>query len=272
MELKEQLKKTLIVIRGAGDLATGTAIKLHNSGFPIIMLEISQPTVIRTTVSFATAMFNKTQTVEGVQAVKCNISEALNLAQNGTIALINDPTDNSIKQLKPKIVIDAIIAKKNLGTSITMADFVIALGPGFNAGKDCHAVIETQRGHNLGKIIYSGTAAENTGIPGIIAGVGKERVMHSPCQGIFNSAKKIGDIVEKNTVIAYVNDTPVISPISGKVRGMLTDGLYVTENFKVADVDPRGENADHTTCSDKSRAIAGGVLEAVMHFLACNDN
>ena len=257
----------LIIIRGAGDLATGTAIKLHNAGFPLIMLDIEKPTVIRRTVSFAQALFDGKAVVEGVCAVCCSFENALENARKGLVAVVADPEGKTIEKLRPDVVVDAIIAKKNLGTNKSMAPFTVALGPGFVAGKDVDAVIETKRGHTLGKIITEGSAIANTGIPGIIGGYGKERVMHSPCEGVFRGCRTIGDIVQAGDIIGYVGDTPVKTEIAGKLRGLLSDGLYVPEHFKLADVDPRGEQTDHTTCSDKARTIAGGVLEAVMnHF------
>ncbi len=265
--IKDMINSCTVVIRGAGDLATGVAIRLFRSGFPVVMLEIEKPTVIRRTVSFAQAVYDGETEVEGVRAVFTDVKWALSEAHNGCVAVVCDRECKAIETLKPTILIDAILAKKNLGTTKQMADFVLALGPGFTAGEDCHAVVETQRGHNLGRVIYSGSAAPNTGVPGLICGYGKERVMKSPTAGIFRSVARIGEIVAEEAVIAYVGDTPVITGIGGKVRGMLMDGLMVPEGFKVADVDPRGEETDHTRCSDKAMAIAGGALEAVMHFL-----
>lgn len=265
--ISEEIRRTLVIIRGAGDLATGCAIRLHEAGFAVVMLDLEKPTVIRTTVSFATALYEGSHTVEGVQAVRCSFEDALGTALSGVVAVVADPDGKLISLLRPDVVLDAVLAKRNLGTNRQMAPLTLALGPGFSAPEDVNAVIETKRGHTLGRIIRNGRAIENTGIPGIIGGFGKERVMHSPCEGVFNAVCRIGDIVGENTVIAYVDDTPVITTIAGKVRGMLTSGLHVPQGFKVADVDPRGESTDHTTVSDKARAIAGGVLEAVMHFL-----
>jgi len=257
----------LIIIRGAGDLATGTAIKLHNAGFPLIMLDIEKPTVIRRTVSFAQALFDGRTVVEDVTAVRCSAEDALEKARKGLVAVVADPQGALIEKMHPDVVVDAIIAKKNLGTNKAMAPFTVALGPGFVAGVDVDAVIETKRGHTLGKIITKGSAIANTGIPGIIGGYGKERVMHSPCEGVFRSCRKIGDIVNAGDIVGYVGETPVKTKIAGKLRGILSDGLYVPVHFKLADVDPRGEQTDHTTVSDKARTIAGGVLEVVMnHF------
>lgn len=265
------IRKTLVIIRGAGDLATGTAVRLHNSGFPVIMLDIGKPTVIRRTVAFAQALLTGQTEVEGIRARKCTGEDALRTALSGTVAVVEDPEGKLISELRPEVVVDAIIAKRNLGTCRDMAPLTIALGPGFKASDDVDAVIETKRGHTLGRIIYNGSAIPNTGIPGIIEGYGMERVMHSPCGGTFHAVCEIGDIVAAGQTVAYVDgpngQIPVKTLISGKIRGMLFSGLEVTEGFKVADVDPRGEKTDHTTCSDKAMAIAGGVLEAVLHHL-----
>lgn len=270
-------RSRLVVVRGAGDLATAVGIRLHNSGFDVVHLEVERPTVIRRTVSFASAMFDGIACVEGVVARKCDPSDILRVIDDGEIPVVADPECNVLGFLSPVALVDAIIAKRNLGTRIGMAPFTVALGPGFEAGKDVDAVVETQRGHRLGVVIKNGCAAQNTGVPGIIGGYGKERVMHAPCAGIFRPVSAIGDIVEADQTIAYVESrssdgvvesVPVVTAIAGKVRGMLHDGLEVPVGFKVADVDPRGEATDHLTCSDKARAISGSVLEAVMSFLA----
>lgn len=274
-------KNRLVVVRGAGDLATAVGIRLHNAGFDVIHLEAEKPTVIRRTVSFASALFDGSAEVEGVVARKCNAKDVLHVLDDGEIPVVVDPSCSILDTLSPVALVDAIIAKKNLGTSRSMAPFTVALGPGFEAGKDVDAVIETQRGHRLGVIIKHGCAAANTGVPGIIGGFGKERVMHSPAAGVFRPVASIGDIVEAGQTIAFVESIeegangdgaleriPVVTPISGKVRGMLHEGLEVPVGFKVADVDPRGESTDHLTCSDKARAISGSVLEAIMGYLS----
>ena len=263
----------LVVIRGAGDLATAVGIRLHKAGFNVVHLEVAQPTVIRSTVSFATAMYDGTTEVEGVMARKCEISEALHVLDAGEVPIIVDPTCEILNTLNPVALVDAILAKKNLGTNKDMAPFTVALGPGFEAGKDVDVVVETQRGHRLGVLIRQGFATPNTGVPGIIGGFGAERVMHTTAKGIYRPVVKIGDLVNENQIVAYVDteegqSVPVITTISGKVRGMLHAGLYVPVGFKVADVDPRGATTDHLTCSDKARAISGSVLEAIMGFIA----
>lgn len=269
-ESNDSIFDNLVIVRGAGDLATATIIRLHNSGFPVIALEVEKPTVIRRTVSFAQAMFDGSATVEGVKAVRCEPSDVMSVLALNCIPVVADPKGNLIKALKPTVVVDAIIAKKNLGTSKSMAPFTVALGPGFTAGEDVDCVIETARGHRLAKLIYEGTAAPNTGIPGNIEGFTSERVIHSPCSGIFKGKVKIGDIVRKGDVIAVVGDTEVAATLDGMVRGLLHDDLEVPQHFKIADIDPRGQRADYLTCSDKARALSGSVLEAVMHFLSDN--
>lgn len=270
-------RRRLVVVRGAGDLATAVGIRLHNAGFDVVHLEVEKPTVIRRTVSFANAMFEGTSQVEGVVARRCDAADVLRVLDEGEVPVVADPDCKVIETLSPVAVVDAIIAKRNLGTNKGMAPFTVALGPGFEAPKDVDAVIETQRGHRLGVVIKDGSAAPNTGVPGVIGGYGKERVMHSPACGVFRPVSEIGDIVEAGQTIAYVvsveaenasTSVPVVTPIAGKVRGMLHGGLEVPVGFKVADVDPRGASTDHLTCSDKARAISGSVLEVIMEFLS----
>ena len=262
-------RRRLVVVRGAGDLATGTIIRLHNAGYHCIALEIPNPTVIRRTVSFADVVYEGTKTVEGVECrLAKDIDDALDIINKGSVPLLVDPKGETIEKLKPGIVVDAIIAKKNLGTRVGMAPFVVAMGPGFTAGVDADVVIETMRGHNLGRLIYEGRAMENTGTPGLIGGKGKERVIHSSKSGVFKGNREIGDIVEEGDIIGYVDDEPQRTTIFGRLRGLLHDGLTVPEHFKIADVDPRGEETDHTTVSDKARALGGAVLEAIDNALS----
>ncbi len=262
-------RKPLVVVRGAGDLATGAITALHRAGYDVVATEVEKPTVIRRTVAFAEALYTGSMTIEGV---KCTVAESAedcrNILKMGEVALIADKDGNIIKEMKPTVVVDAILAKKNLGTKLDMAPFVVALGPGFTAGVDSSVVIETMRGHNLARIIYSGSALPNTGVPGLIAGCGKERVMHTPTSGVFKENAKIGDIVKKGDIIAWVDSTPVYASIDGKLRGLLHSGLSVPEHFKAADIDPRGEEVDHATISDKARAIGNSVVVAVDEFFS----
>nr|WP_319776453.1 selenium-dependent molybdenum cofactor biosynthesis protein YqeB [uncultured Sphaerochaeta sp.] len=234
-----------------------------------MVLETEQPTVIRRTVSIAQAMYSDTVTIEGVKASRCkDLKDAYAKMDAGIIPILADPKGEQIKRIKPVCVVDAIMAKKNIGTTITDAPLVIALGPGFVAKQDCDLVIETMRGHSLAKILREGSAMPNTGIPGVIGGYGKERVIHSPAEGVFYSDHQIGDMVKQGEVIAKVGGVAVIATIDGKLRGLLNNGLKVPEHFKIADIDPRGEHADHTTVSEKAMAIGGAVLEAVDGFLS----
>lgn len=262
----------LVVIRGAGDIATGTALRLFKSGYQVAMLETAKPTVIRTTVAFAQTLFQPSGEpveVEGVKAAKaCSVAEAWRLIDAGIIPVLVDNAANTLRQLKPGVVVDGILAKKNLGTHQDMAPVTIALGPGFSAGKDVDAVIETQRGHTLGRVILQGEAEANTGIPGMIGGYGEERVIRASGEGVMHPAAQIGELVSEGDIVARIETSngliDIPARLSGKVRGMLNPGLEVTEGFKIGDIDPRGESACHLTISDKARAISGGVLEAVM--------
>lgn len=257
----------LVVIKGAGDLASGVAHRLHQAGFPVIMTEIPRPTVIRRAVAFAEAVYSGAVTVEGVTArLVTGPEEALTKATRGEIAVLVDPRAGVIATLRPEIVVDAIMAKTNLGTSMEQAPIVIALGPGFTAGRDAHAVVETRRGHYLGRVIWQGEALPNTGIPGEVMGYTEERVLRAPADGIFMGCKANGDLVTTGETVAMVGEVPLPARISGVLRGILHDGLEVTRGMKVGDIDPRGERDYCFTISDKARAIAGGVLEAILHL------
>ena len=254
----------LILIKGAGDLATGVAHRLRRCGFDIVMTEIEEPTTVRRTVAFSQAVYDKTVEVEGIKATLVkDIKMIQDNINKGIISVIVDKDANIIKEIKPDVVVDAIIAKKNTGTSIEDAPIVIALGPGFEAGVDCHIVIETKRGHYLGKVIYEGKAIPNTGIPGSIGGHTVGRIIRSTSDGIIHSVAKIGDYVEEGQVVAYVDKIPVCASISGIVRGMLQDGISVFKGMKSGDIDPRCEREHCFTISDKARSIGGGVLEGI---------
>lgn len=257
-----------VIVRGGGDLASGTAYKLFQCGFEVILLECEKPTSIRRYVSFSEAVYHGQASVENVWCVKAeSIQEVEKILSDKKIALLVDPDGKSISKLHPDVVVDAILAKKNLGTRIDMAKIVIGLGPGFEAEKDVHAVVETKRGHSLGVVYYEGKAIVNTGIPGVIGGYGKERVIHAPETGILHCKAKIGDIVEKGQCIAMVGNVCVEASLSGVLRGILPDGFSVWKGLKMADIDPRKEQVENcTTISDKARCIAGGVVEAILHL------
>lgn len=267
-----KVMNNLIIVRGGGDIATGTIYKLYQCGFDVLILETEHPSAIRRNVAFSEAVYEKIQTVENITCTLAeDVSQAIGLLEQKKLPVLVDPQGESIFVLKPFAVVDAILAKKNLGTNRQMAPITIALGPGFVAGADVDAVIETKRGHSLGRVIYQGKAIENTGIPGMIAGYAKERVIHSPAEGIFRNVKKITDTVRQGEVIAVVEhgdkQIPVKASINGLLRGLLRDGYPVTEGFKIADIDPRIEEYKNCfTISDKARCIAGGVLEALLHL------
>ncbi len=261
-----------VVVRGAGDLATGVITALFRAGYSVIATETEKPTVIRRTVSFAEGVWSGEMTIEGVKGILCKDSSGcLDAVRKGLVALIVDERGDIIRELGPEVVVDAIIAKRNLGTKITDAPFVVALGPGFTCGIDANCVIETMRGHTLGKILYEGSAIANTGIPGIIGGKGKERVMHTPCAGVFRENARIGDIVKQGDIIGYVDETPLPASIDGKLRGLLHSGISVPAHFKAADIDPRGESVDHMTISDKARAIGSSTVVAIDNYMASLD-
>lgn len=264
--------KNLIIVRGGGDIATGTIWKLHQCGFPVLILEIENPSAIRRNVAFSEAVYQGSQTVEGVtcQLAK-NETEAMSLLENGTLTMLIDPEGHCLSQFQPLALVDGILAKRNLGTTRDMAPITVALGPGFTVGTDVDAVIETQRGHNLGRVIYNGSAAPNTGVPGKIAGFDRERVIHSPAAGILRNVRHITDTVQKGETIAVIETAegsiPVTATLDGLLRGLIRDGYPVTKGFKIADIDPRAsEYKNCFTISDKARCIAGGTLEAILHL------
>ena len=257
----------LAVIKGAGDIASGIALRLHRANFKIVMTEIDAPTAIRRTVCFSEAVYKGEAVVENVKAVLAdNTDKVADILSNGDIAVIVDERASCIRELKPDFVIDAILAKKNLGTDIDDADVVIGVGPGFTAGEDCHAVVETKRGHYLGRVYYEGRAIENTGIPGDIDGHSADRIIRSPEYGVFNPIYEIGDEVKEGEVVACVDSTPIVCNVSGILRGILPKGTLVSTNMKSGDVDPRCKKEHCYTVSDKALAVGGGVLEACLHL------
>ena len=265
----------MIIVRGGGDLATGTILRLCHAGYPVIVLESSLPTAIRREAAFSEAVFFGKKTVVGITCTLCrDAEEAARKCTHRSPQMLVDEKADSLYKVQPDILVDAILAKRNLGTRISMAPLTIALGPGFTAGKDVHFVIETMRGHDLGRILSSGAALPNTGIPGLIGGVGKERVIHAPAGGTLKLQKEIGDLVEKGDILAVIQDpsaegrlTPVPASLSGVLRGILPDGFPVPEGMKMADIDPRAEEKKNCyTVSDKARCIAGSVLELVAAY------
>lgn len=257
----------LIVIRGGGDLASGVAVRLVRAGCRVVMTESPKPTAIRREVSFCRAIEAGEAQVEDVRArLAQSAAEALTVTAAGEIALLIDPDCRCLPELKPDVLVDAILAKRNIGTRITDAPVVIALGPGFTAGEDCHAVVETMRGHDLGRVYLHGGAQPNTGVPGMLGGYAAERLLRAPDDGVFEPLKAIGELVSKGDKVALVNGKPMTAAIGGVIRGLLPAGTPVTAGMKSGDVDPRGVVESCYTVSDKARAIGGGVLEAILQL------
>ena len=256
----------LTIIRGAGDLASGIALRLYRSGFSVVMTDLERPLAIRRSVAFCEAIRLGSVTVEGVTAQFADVEAVPALLAQGVIPVLADPEGRCIETLRPQVVVDAILAKRNLGTRITDAQVVIGIGPGFTAGVDCHAVVESMRGHTLGRAIYTGSALPNTNIPGLIGGFAGERVLRAPADGVFHAVRSIGDRVCVGESVGHVAGAPMVCTIDGVLRGLIADGTQVHRGMKAGDVDPRGDASYCGLVSDKALAIGGGVLEAILHF------
>ncbi len=255
----------LILIRGAGDIATGIALRLYRAGMQVVMTDLPAPTAIRRTVCFSPAILRGETEVEGVRAVRAeSAAQAKTLLAQGVVPVLPDPQCRCREELYPDALVDAILAKKNLGTAITDAPVVVGIGPGFTAGEDCHAVVETMRGHTLGRVIYNGSALPNTNIPGLIGGYAGERVLRAPADGIFRRLLDIGAEVQPGDIAGEVDGQPMRCTIGGVVRGILPDGTPVHKGMKSGDVDPRCKPEYCTTASDKALAVGGGTLEAIL--------
>lgn len=256
-----------VLIKGAGDLATGIGWRLKRAGYTVAMTETKEPTTVRRTVAFSRAVYEEESVVEGIAAVRCgSMEDARECIEEGKIPVFVDEHAEILREFQPEILVDAILAKKNLGTKITDAPFVIGVGPGFCAGDDCNAVVETKRGHYLGKVIEKGSAIPNTGVPGDIGGYTTERIIRAAADGVFEPIAQIGDMVEKGQVVASSGGQDIFAQMPGIVRGMLQRGIQVTKGMKCGDIDARSEKEHCYTISDKARAIGGGVLEAVAAF------
>mgnify|MGYP002679031182 CR=1 FL=1 len=259
-----------VLIRGAGDIATGIALRLYRARMQVIMTDLPKPTAIRRTVCFSQAIVYGETTVEGVRAVYAESDAAAEIAAQGNIPVLADPDCACRTALRPDALVDAILAKRNLGTKITDAPIVVGIGPGFTAGEDCRAVVETMRGHTLGRVIYEGSALPNTNIPGLIGGYAGERVLRAPDDGIFHTVLDIGAQVKSGDVAGEVNGKPMVCTIDGVLRGLLADGTPVHKGMKSGDVDPRCKEEYCYTASDKALAVGGGVLEALLYFAKGN--
>jgi xanthine dehydrogenase accessory factor len=263
-----EAQEGIVLVRGGGDLASGTVLRLSRSGFLVAVLELEAPTAVRRSVSFCEAVYAGEARVEGLRAVLVADARELRLAARpGLVPVLVDPRCSILGELRPLALVDAILAKRNTGTHLGMAPIVLALGPGFAAGHDAHAVIETNRGHDLGRVIWEGPAAPDTGVPGLIGGYGIERVLRSPMAGVIRTLCEIGDTVRAGEPVFAVEGEErivVASRIDGVVRGLLRDGFPVPAGFKAADVDPRARREHCFSVSDKARAIGGGALEALL--------
>jgi len=261
-----RLSDITVLIRGGGEMASGVACRLYQCGFRIVLTEIEQPLAVRRTVSFCEAVYDGRATVEGIEAILIKKKDDLSRVWNDRrIPLLVDSHCRSRDLIMPDVIVDAVMAKKNTGTSTKDAPLVIALGPGFQAGRDAHFVVETNRGHNLGRLLTYGSAEHNTGIPSAIQGT-TDRILRAPADGIWNNNMDIGDNATRGDLIGNVSDIPVTAQIDGVLRGMIRPGIGVTKNIKIGDIDPRGRKEYCHTISDKARSIGGAVLEGILRF------
>jgi xanthine dehydrogenase accessory factor len=265
---KMAIGEIVVLIRGGGDIASGVAHRLSRCRFKVVMTEVAHPLAVRREVSFSEAVFEGEKTVEGLTAKLTKSYDQIPEIWNAGMIPIMIDHETAVKDyLRPSVLVDAIMAKQNMGTKITDAPLVIGLGPGFRAGRDVHLVVETKRGHDLGRVIPEGEAERNTGIPTEIGGFSVERVLRASKPGRLKCLKEIGDYVDAGDIVAFVDDVPMKTPIKGVIRGLLRNGSEVYEGMKTGDVDPRGIREYCYSISDKARAISGGVLEGIASYL-----
>jgi xanthine dehydrogenase accessory factor len=269
MESNIKISNIRIGLRGAGDLASGVAWRLYHCGFKVFMTEIDHPMAVRRKVAFCEAIYHGSAVVEGVEARLVHTAEEIfQLWEHEKIPILVDPQCEIRRLIKPAVLIDAILAKKNKGTSTEDAPLVIALGPGFTAGKDAHFVVETNRGHYLGRLLMSGSAEPNTGVPGPVQGMSTERVLRAPAAGSWKNNAEIGDLVTKGDRVGSVKGVAVNAKIDGVIRGLIHPGIRVSKDLKIGDIDPRGNKDACYTISEKALAVGGGVLEGILRFCA----
>jgi len=256
--------KYVIIVRGGGDVGTGAIWRLRRVGFPVVVLELERPLTIRRTVAFSTAVTDGNIVIEGIEGVRVgSMAEAISVTEDQVVPVLVSP---ELPDDPASVVVDARLAKRNLGTSRDQAPFVVALGPGFTAGDDCHAIVETKRGHDLGRVIWHGPAAANTGVPGVVGGESTDRVLHAEIDGELSWIVSFGDTIEAGQQIGAIDDQPIPSRLDGTVRGLLQSGPVV-QGLKIADIDPRFDPTAIHRISDKSLSVGGGVLEAVLVWL-----
>ncbi len=261
-----------IYIRGGGDLASGVATRLYRAGWRVMIAEIAQPLSVRRTVAFAEAVYAGRTTVEGITAMQAfSISEASRLMDAGVVAVLVDPQAVGVKVLRPDVLVDARMLKQTPDLEINVASLMIGLGPGFYAGKNCHAAIETKRGHTLGRVIWDGSPETDSGVPESVGVYQSERVLRSPLDGIVSKCLAIGSLVEKGTVVGLVGGEPVVATFTGVVRGIVHEGVYVTKGLKIGDIDPRCDPALCNMISDKALAVGGGVVEAILSTVSLRE-
>jgi len=257
--------KKIVLIRGGGDLASGVALRLIKTGMDVYITELPQPLVVRRTVSFAEAVYEGTWDVEGVTAVRAkNVVEASGLTKNGCIPVLVDPNLELIEEINPDVLVDARMLKLPVEYNLNLVNLIIGLGPGFQVGNNCHVLVETNRGHFLGRVFWKGRAEENNGMPGSVMGIQEQRVLRSPEDGVFMSYASICDEIDVGKPVGQVGNKVIIAPFSGLIRGLIHDGLFVQKNMKIGDIDPRLDMKYCTYVSEKALAIAGGVLEAIL--------
>ncbi len=268
------LSQSVVLIKGAGDLASGVAARLHRCGFAVLMTELPQPLMVRRMVCFGEAVYEGEAVVEGIIARRVpDAAMARILLAERMIPILVDPLAACRVELAPRVLVDGIMAKRNTGaarvarTTRSDAPLVIGLGPGFTAGLDCHAVVETQRGHWLGRVYWAGSALPDTGVPGEVGGQITSRVLRAPADGALEAFAAIGDLMTLGQVVATIASVEARAGCAGILRGLIRSGAQVTAGMKIGDVDPRGERAHCFTISDKSLAVAGGVLEAILAIM-----
>ena len=262
-----KLSDITVLIKGGGEMASGIAHGLFGCGFRILLTEIAHPTAVRRTVSFSEAVYDGQAEVDGIESTRIeNVDEVSRVWEGRRVPILVDPGCRSKDMVRPDVLVDAVLAKKNVGTSAEDAPLVIALGPGYRAGKDAHYVIETNRGHNLGRLLRKGSAESNTSVPGAIEGITNERVLRAPADGLWYSARNIGDPVTRYSLLGTVSGTPVKADIHGVLRGMIRPGIAVRKGAKIGDVDPRGNKEFCFTISEKARSIGGAVLGAILRY------
>jgi xanthine dehydrogenase accessory factor len=267
MQKSAALSNIKVGIKGGGDIASGVAWRLHACGFSVFITEIAQPLAVRRKVSFCEAVYEGRAWVEGVEAVLVQSPKDLSgLWAQRKIPVLVDPKCSAGESVKADAIVDAIMAKRNLGTTLKDAPLIIALGPGFEAGREAHFVVETQRGHNLGRLLAFGSAAPDTGVPGQVLGIASDRVLRAPVGGTWHTKKDIGNVVTEGEEVGLVEGVPARALINGVLRGLIRSGIHVTKGLKIGDIDPRGERAYCFSISEKALAIGGGVLEGLLRF------